>query len=84
MKLLPGADSPDSRWCQLGGGGGGMYVYNTINTVYYALVVKSLDVDKKECFPGRCLDVLCVINLSLQWDVSQHVIKAWTVTAAWI
>ena len=61
-----------------------MYVYNTINSVYYALVVKSLEVDKKNCFPGRCLDVLRVINLSLQWDVSQQVIKAWIVTAAWI
>ena len=63
---------------------GEMYVYNTINTVYYALVVKSLEVDKKKCFPGWCLDVLHVINLSLQWDVSQQVIKAWIVTAAWI
>ena len=31
---------------------GEMYVYNTINTVYYALVVKSLEVDKKKSFPG--------------------------------
>ena len=48
MKLPPGADSADSRWRQLGE----MYVYNTINTVYYALVVKSLEVDKKNVSLG--------------------------------
>ena len=31
---------------------GEMYVYNTINTVYYALVVKSLEVDKKNVSLG--------------------------------
>ena len=63
---------------------GGKCMFTTLLILFIMwLVVKSLEVDKK-CFHRWCLNVLHLINLSPQWDVSQQVMKAWLVIAAWI